>query len=85
MRTRIWTTASEVRSHSDDGTGDFLPGLDNGYVVEVEENDGYFSYPGGGRVTAAMPDDTVLITFHDAQGDECYLLMPGDSQIQVER
>lgn len=65
--------------------GDFLPGIDNGYVVESEPNDGYLSYPGGGRYTAAMPEDTQMITFHDANGDEGYLLLPGNSLVTVER
>lgn len=67
-------------------TGDFLPGLDMGYVIDVENNSsGYFSYPGLNRYPAAMPDDTILITFHDSQGEECYLLVPGDFTITVSR
>lgn len=66
--------------------GDFLPGLDNGYVVEVDENNGYLSYPRTGYgASAAMPMDTVLITFHDADGEECYLMLPGESMLTIER
>lgn len=67
--------------------GDFLPGLDNGYVFEVEDNEaGYMSYPRtGGGMDAAMPDDTVLISYHDSSGDECYLILPGESMLTVER
>lgn len=65
--------------------GDYLPGLDNGYVFEVEENNGYLSYPRSGYgMSAAMPEDTVLIGYHDAQGDECYLLLPGNTRLTVE-
>lgn len=66
--------------------GDFIPGLDNGYVFEVEENQGWLSYPrtvpGQG---AAMPSDTVMISYHDADGEECYLLLPAESMLTVER
>lgn len=66
--------------------GDFLPGLDNGYVVEVEENNGYLSYPmTSGGYSAAMPDDTVLITFHDAEGNENYLLLAPSCDVEVKR
>ena len=66
--------------------GDFLPGLDNGYVFQdAEENDGYFEYPGGYGNRGAMSEDTVLITFHNSNGDECYLLLPGDTQVEVTR
>lgn len=66
--------------------GDFIPGLDNGYVVEVEEGNGYLSYPRTGYgASARMPEDTVLITYHDREGEECYLLLPPDSMLTVER
>ena len=61
---------------------DFLPGLDNGYVIEVVENDGYLTYPGA---QGAMPEDTVIITYHDSQGEECYLLLPPETMLTVER
>lgn len=66
--------------------GDFLPGLDNGYVFEVEEGNGYLSYPrtDSGQ-SVCMPEDTILIGFHDAEGEECYLLLPGESMLTIER
>lgn len=72
-------TAREVRQD------DYLPGLDNGYVIDVEENDGYFSYPGGRDSMGAMPMDTVCITFNDADGEECYLVLPFTTPVTVER
>lgn len=68
-------------------TGDFLPGLDNGYVfTDPETNDaGYFTAPGSARYSSGMPEDTVLITYHDTEGEECYLLLPAESGVQVER
>lgn len=66
--------------------GDFIPGLDNGYVFEVEENNGYLSYPSAsGGYSSAMPEDTVLIGYHDSSGEECYLLLPGSSHLTIER
>lgn len=68
--------------------GDFLPGLNNGFVfTDPEPNDGYLSYPRGhygGGPDVAMPGDTIIITFHDAEGEECYLLMPADSLLTVK-
>lgn len=72
--------ASKVRE------GDFLTGLDNGYVYKTEDNEsGYLSYPGYSRYGVAMPEDTVLISFHDAEGQECFLLLPGDFEIEISR
>jgi hypothetical protein len=66
--------------------GDTIPGLDNAYVFqEPETNEGYLSYPtptSGGYVVG-MPSDTVVISYHDADGEECYLILPGDSRLTV--
>lgn len=67
--------ASEIRP------GHTLSGLD-GYVIEVEEQDGYLSVPTG-RYSTALPDDTICITFNTAQGEEAYLLVPGDMPLAV--
>jgi hypothetical protein len=64
--------------------GDYLPGISNGYVVEVEENNGYTSYPND-RYNAAVPSDTIIVTFHNEQGDEGYLLLPPDTRVTVLR
>lgn len=66
--------------------GDFLPGIDNGYVYEVETGNGYLSYPSTGYGTnAAMPEDTILVSFHDADGNENYLLLSPECMIEVSR
>lgn len=67
--------------------GDFLPGIDNGYVYEVEtETNGYLSYPSTGYGSnCAMPQDTVLVCFHDADGNENYLLLSPECMIEVDR
>ena len=73
-------TAEEVTE------GDTLVGLDNGYVVEVEEGNGYLSYPRTGfGSSAAMPEDTLVITFHDAEGNENYLLASPTLELEVSR
>lgn len=66
--------------------GDFLPGLDNGYVFEdPEQNNGYLSYPQTGYgVSTAMPEDTYIIGYHDANGDENYLLIGAESYLDVD-
>jgi hypothetical protein len=66
--------------------GYFLTDLDNGYVVEVEEGGGYLSYPQTSYgQSVAMPDDTVVITFHDANGNENYLLLHPEHPLNVKR
>lgn len=73
-------SASEVQE------GDFLPGLDNGYVFEVEEGNGYLSYPAtSGGINTAMPEDTILISFHDADGEENFLLANPNMELEVNR
>ncbi len=50
--------------------GDFLPGLDNGYVYdEPEEVDEY----------------RVRINFHTSEGDEAHVECPRDMPVTVER
>lgn len=61
--------------------GDFLVGLDNGYVIDVDTNHdirGDYNVRLGG-------EDTVLLTFNDAQGGENYLLVASDHPIDVKR
>jgi hypothetical protein len=66
--------------------GHTIPGLDNAYVIEVERQDGYLSIPGGsGRYTVAAPEDTILITFNDAQGGEGYLMVDKNHPINVDQ
>lgn len=72
--------ASELRE------GDSLTGLDNGYVFEVEEGNGYLSYPSTSYgMAAAMPEDTILVSFHDADGEENYLLLNPECLVEVNR
>lgn len=63
--------------------GDFLTGLDNGYVVEVEPDPPVsFTYS---RMATALSGDNVMLTFHTAQGDEAYLIAPEDMPVRVRR
>lgn len=80
-RDTLTVPASEVRE------GDFLPGLDNGYVVDVGDNsDGYLSASTGySRFTTALPGDMIAITFHDAEGNEAYLFLPPSVPLTVQR
>lgn len=68
------------------GEGDYLVGLGMGYVVEVEEGNGYLSYPSSSSgADAAMPEDTLIVTFHDVGGNENYLLLTPECMVTVER
>lgn len=70
--------ASELRE------GHMIPGVD-GYVAEVEEGNGFLSYPSTGYgVGVAMPADTLLVTLHDAEGNENYMLLNPDTEIEVQ-
>lgn len=51
--------------------GHFLTGLDNGYVIEVEEVGHY--------------DDEVKITFNTADGGEGYLTVPKNMPLQATK
>lgn len=60
--------------------GDFLPGLDHGYVFEDPDRDTQV------RVGQyAVPDNYVLITYHDGLGGENYLVLHKNTPLTVER
>lgn len=54
---------------SDVEEGDFLTALDNGYVFEVEEESEFYT----------------RINFHDCDGEECYLIVPNETNVSVRR
>lgn len=61
-----------------------IPGLDNAYIFEKEEGNGYLTYPeSGGGYAPAMPDDTVIVTFHDRNGEENYMLLHPEMPLEV--
>jgi len=64
------------------GEGNFLPGLDNGYVVEVERVDGITLQDH--RYAVWHSGDFMKFTFHTAEGEEAYLTCPADMPITVE-
>jgi hypothetical protein len=63
--------------------GDFLPGLDMGYVFDVDVDEQIRTFTAG-EVNILMGEFTV-ITFHDQDGDENYLILKGDVPVTVER
>lgn len=63
--------------------GDFLVGLDSGYVFSVDENPDVSM--GDGSYHFNMGDGMVLVTFHDAQGNENYLLLTQGHPVDVRR
>ena len=73
--TQIQVRANQVRE------GDFLPGLDNGYVIEVEQTEcSSFS----GRYNVSL-GELVVLTFNTSDGDEGYALLPEDAQVTITR
>jgi hypothetical protein len=69
--------ASQVRE------GDFLPGLDNGYVYADPSTD----VPGttDGRFYFTRGEGFLSIGFHTAQGEEAELIVPADMPVTVQR
>lgn len=65
--------------------GDFLPGLDNGFVFQDAESDLYLWMGEGSDNPYVLPEDSVRITFHTQQGDEAYLICPSDMPVTVQR
>lgn len=59
--------------------GDFIVGLDNGYVIDVETDE--VSNPTG-RFAESLGVMTV-ITFNDAEGYENYLILRSDHPVDV--
>ena len=74
--------ARDLQPHTDTVEGDFIVGLDNGYVVEVDFDTDYISL---GRLSGRLPDDMVLITYHDQDGEENYLILREEHPVTVER
>ena len=63
--------------------GDFLPGLDNGYVFEDPEENPSLTY---GRYNASLSGDgIVMVGFHTAEGEEAHLVCPDNMPVTVER
>jgi hypothetical protein len=73
--TTIKIAASEIRE------GDYIPGLDNGYVVEDPEHDPDFR----DRYNMGLGRGKVCITFNTAEEDEAYLLCPPDMPVTINR
>lgn len=62
--------------------GDFLPGLDMGYVFEVETGEVHAFAAGSQNILLGT---FRTITFHTSDGDEAYLIVPEDMPVTVER
>lgn len=60
--------------------GDFIPGLDNAYVVEVEEDADFRD-----RYNIGLAQDKITLTYNDAEGDEGYLILSRGTQVTVRR
>lgn len=67
-----------VKPASELESGDYLTGLDNGYVVEVGDNETPHM---DGRYVIDRGDGLVSITFHTAQGEEGELIVPSEMPV----
>lgn len=67
-----------TRLAKDLAVGDFLVGLDNGYVVDIEPDpdwrDGHNVGYGHGMIG---------VTFHDQQGEENYMILNPETNVEV--
>lgn len=70
------TTALELRE------GDFLVDLDNGYVFDNESARDEVCWQG---YAGALDASLRLISFHDAEGNENYLILMDDHPIRAGR
>lgn len=77
MKIRETIEVSELRA------GDMLPGVGNGYVFEVEHEEGVNSFSTRGYDTYL--GEFTVVTFHDAEGDENYMILNPNGFIEVER
>lgn len=60
--------------------GDFIPGLDNAYVIEVEEQEcASFETHGYHPLLGTF----IVVTYNDAEGDEGYLLLTPGTKVAV--
>lgn len=77
-------TAAELPELLEEHEGVTITGLDNAYVFEAKTGNGYLTYPStGSGYDAAMPEDTVVVTFHDRYGEENYLLLNPEMPLEV--
>ena len=67
--------ASELRE------GDYLTGLDNGYVIDVDDEHDVTE----GRYNARLGEGLLLITYNTSDGDENYLLISPGENVLVGR
>lgn len=67
--------ASELRE------GDYLIGLDNGYVFDIDADHSISE----GRYNAELGHGLLLVTYHTQNGDENYLLISPESDVLVGR
>src|SRR5690349_17974657 len=80
-RTRMTTTTEKVPAREVE-PGSMLPGMGNGYVVEVENDVECSAFTG--RYNVVLGTFTVL-TWHDVEGNEEYALLSPETLVEVAR
>lgn len=74
MAEQMYVAADEIM------VGDFIPGLDNAYVIEVEETDRIVN-----EYNISLSRGNVFVTYNDADGDEGYLILTPTTRIEILR
>lgn len=74
MSEQIYVAAGEVEP------GNYIPCLDNAYVFEVDHSPDIRN-----EYNQNIADGLVMVTYHDAEGEEGYLLLTPATRIEVLR
>jgi len=78
--------ASEVQAHTDNTNGDYLVGLGDGYVVEVEHDVEVTDFDANNyRNSGIIGQGFTVISFDDAEGVTCYLICTPATEIEIQR
>lgn len=74
MSEQMYVAADEIQ------VGDFIPGLDNAYVIDVEETDRIVN-----EYNISLSRGNVVVTYNDADGDEGYLILTPTTRVEIRR
>ena len=74
MAEQIFVAAAEVEP------GSYIPGLDNAYVFEVDHDPDLRC-----EYNTNVAQGLVMVTYHDSEGEEGYLLLTPATRIEVLR
>lgn len=72
-------TASEVQ------VGDYLVGLGDGYVIDVDHDVEVGNFDVSDRYNSIIGDGFTVITFNDQEGCESYVILAPANEVEVQR